>query len=213
MPSLTAFIRLLRGNLQYCAGLGRIGHVIPAAVIAAAAAVAVLPAPSVAQNPQPVPQGQAPALQATIGKTFGAWQQHCTPTPPPGTAPQPGADSQEACFIGQQYIDPGSQRPVLKVTIGFFGANRQTGAVIAFPLGVPLARGVQINVDGKALSPVPFQFCRRDGCQAFMLMSDEVVSAFKAGSQAVFTLQSSQNEVLDIPLSLSGFTAGFDSIK
>ncbi len=213
MPLLTAFTRLLRDNLGVGPSHRWAGRAIPAAVIAAAVTIAALPAPSVAQSPQPVPQGQAPAPQATIGQTFGAWQQHCSPAPPPGTAPQPGADSQEACFIGQQYIDPGSQRPVLKVTIGFFGANRQTGAVIAFPLGVPLARGVQINVDGKVLSPVPFQFCRRDGCQAFMLMSDEIVGAFKAGNQAVFTLQSSQNEVLDIPLSLSGFTAGFASIK
>jgi len=213
MPLRTAFTRLLRGNLQDGASRSWVGRGVSATVIAAAVAAIALPGPSAAQNPQPVPQVQAPPLQATIGQTFGAWQQRCTPGQPPGTAAQPGTESQEACFIAQDFIDPGSRRPVLKVTIGYFGPNRQTGAIIAFPLGVPLARGVQISVDGRPLSPIPFQVCRTNGCQAFLLFNDELIAAFKAGNQAVVRLQSAQNEVLDLPLSLNGFTAGFASIK
>jgi invasion protein IalB len=218
MPLLTGFAGNL-GNL-YRRATGRkrspaarrsalLASLVTAGVTALAATTR--PGPAAAQSQQPAPQVQPPAAAAPEPprQTFGAWAQRCAPNPAPAT----GAGEEEACFIMQEYIDPTSQRPVLKVTIGYFGTERQAGAVVAMPLGVPLARGLLISVDGKAVEKVPFQFCRRDGCQAFMPLSDAVVGAFKAGSQAMATVQSSQGDAINMPFSLCGFTAGFGSIK
>jgi invasion protein IalB len=194
---------------------------VMAALLAGVLTATALPAAAQIQIPQPqgqppAPQGQQPApvtpqAQPDPGTPFGAWTQRCTPSPPPGSSP-PKAGKQEACFLVQQVADPNTQRPVMKVTIGYFEPGRQPAAVIVMPLGVPLARGGQVSVDGKTLGTVPFEVCRRDGCQSFMPMSTEIVSAFKAGSQATVIAQSSQGAALNLPLSLRGFTAGFASL-
>lgn len=166
------------------------------------------------QTPQPAPQGQSAAPQdpSLSGQAFGDWTQRCTPTPPPGASP-PAAGQQAVCFIMQQVIDNNTQRPMLKITIGFFGPQRQTGAVIAMPLGVPLARGLHVSVDGQEITTVPFQVCRRDGCTAFMPLEPATIGLFKAGNQVVAAVDNGQGEGLDLPISLKGFTAGYDSIQ
>src|SRR3546814_3093835 len=73
-------------------------------------------------------------------------------------------------------MEEDSRRPLLKITVGFFGAERQLRAIIAMPLGVPLATGIQISVDGQAIGTVPFDICRRDGCLADLLLNDSAVN-------------------------------------
>jgi len=173
-----------------------------------------LAAPSEAQDQnQTQPQAQpAPQQQAPEAKVFGDWTQRCTPTPPPGASP-PRDGELQVCFIVHEHIDPGSNRPVLKMTVGFFEPNRHPGTVVALPLGVPLARGAQIAVDGQPVASIPFEVCRRDGCQAFLALNDEVIQKFKGGSGGEVQMTSSQGETLSLPFSLKGFTAGYDSIN
>lgn len=218
MPSIFASLRL-NGETSLC-GLAPAAwpRGLRAGVLAGAlATLAATGAQAQTQQPvQPAPQGQAPQGQTPAaeppGQAFGDWVQRCTPTPPPGAAP-PRAGEQDVCFLVHQAMDPSSQNPVLKVTVGFFGNQRQSGAVIAMPLGVPLARGLQISVDGRELATVPFQVCRRDGCQAFFAMDDNAVAAFKGGTQAVAHVESTMGEGFNLPISLRGFTAGFDSLQ
>src|SRR3546814_14219479 len=75
------------------------------------------------------------------------------------------------------------------------------------PLGVPLATGVQLSVDGKEVTTVPFDVCRRDGCLADVLMGAAAVGAFKAGSQAQARVASPTAEGVTLPNPLTGFTA------
>src|SRR3546814_8810849 len=91
-------------------------------------------------------------------------------------------------------MEEDSRRPLLKITVGFFGAERQLRAIIAMPLGVPLATGLQISVDGQAIGTVPFDICRRDGCLADLLLNDSAVNAFKAGRKAQVSVASRQGE-------------------
>lgn len=226
MPLFIDFVRLTRDAVLRKRAGGPSTAALAALVAGGLAAVS-LPAPAVAQIQIPsaqgepiqgqpaqgqpaAPQNQPPA--APPGTPYGAWTQRCTSNPPPGSSP-PAAGQQEVCFLVQQVADPQSQRPVMKVTIGHFEPGRQVGAVVVVPLGVPLARGLQIGVDGKNLGAIPFEVCRRDGCQAFLPMNDDVVKAFKAGGQATITAQSSQGAALNLALSLRGFTAGFDSLN
>ncbi|NIA70886.1 invasion associated locus B family protein [Pelagibius litoralis] len=185
-------------------------HWATAGLLGALGLVALMP-DALAQNQapnQPPGSGQAqPRLEPT-GESFGDWQLICTVAGATTGAAQP-----EACFITQQFLEPNSQRPILKITIGNFGAQQRKGAVVAMPLGIPLSRGVQISVDGRPVSTVPFQFCRRDGCQAFVQMDEAVVSSFQAGSQAIATVRSGENEAINMPFSLKGFTAGYAKIK
>lgn len=162
---------------------------------------------------QTPPQTQpAPTSPEAAGQRHGDWVERCTPSPPPGASPPP-AGEQNVCFLIQQVMDQNRQQPLLKVTIGFFGAQRQPRAIIAMPLGVPLARGVQISVDGNQVGAIPFDVCRRDGCLANLLLDDGVIGAFKAGSQAQARVESGEGEGVNVPISLQGFTAGFGAIQ
>ena len=162
---------------------------------------------------QPAPQAQpGPGADSAAGQRHGDWLQRCTPNPPPGASP-PAPGKQTACFLIQTVSDQNTRRPILKITIGFFGAERRAGAVVAMPLGVPLARGLRISVDGKEIDTVPFQVCEQEGCQAFVPMGDTMVAAFKAGSQAQARVESSQGQDFTVPMSLNGFTAGFTAIQ
>ncbi len=235
MPLFSAFSRPSRGIAP-----ARPAHRRAARLAAAALLSAGLAAPAAAQvqlqipdQPAPqgqapqgqAPQGQAPTIQAPAGQgpatapgpeaepqRFGDWVRRCTANPPKDASP-PKQGEQVACFITQHLVDQNSQRPLLKITIGFFRPNRQPMAVIALPLGVPLAAGVQVGVDGKGVAAAPFQFCRVDGCQAYLPLSPEVLSAFKAGNQGVIQLHANKNQPINMQFSLSGFTAGYGSIE
>lgn len=171
-------------------------------------------APSSQEPAGQAPAGQGPAEAGSVSppERFGDWVRRCTNDPPSDAAP-PKQGQQEVCFITQQLVDQDNQRPVMKVTVGFFKPDRRPMAVIALPLGVPLAGGVQIGVDGKGVAGVPFQFCRPDGCQAYLPLSGEVLSAFKGGQEAIVQLRRSQDQTIDLAVSLSGFTAGYGSIE
>src|SRR3546814_15418094 len=101
-------------------------------------------------------------------------------------------------------MEEDSRRPLLKRTVGFFGAERQLRAIIAMPLGVPLATGIQISVDGQAIGTVPFDICRRDGCLADLLLTDSAVNAFKHVSKAQASVTSTPGDGTNMPISMPG---------
>ena len=169
------------------------------------------------QPQQPQAQGTAPGglapqprqrLEPT-GQSFGDWRLICSVPNDPTAAPQPP----QACFISQRVVDPNSQQPVLVVTIGYFTARRLPGALLSMPLGIPLSTGVQISVDGRPLSTVPFEVCRRDGCQTFVQLNETLINSFKAGNQGAATVRTGERSAFNVPFSLQGFTAGFAQVK
>lgn len=162
------------------------------------------------QVPNQAPPGAAQPQQRLepTGESFGSWRLICAVPTDPAVQAQP-----QSCFISQRFLDPTSQRPVLIVTIGYFRPGAPLAALIAMPLGIPLSKGVEINVDGRPVMTVPFDICRRDGCQVFVEMNDALVSAFRAGNQAAAIVRSNRGNALNLPFSLQGFTAGYERVK
>lgn len=159
------------------------------------------------QTPPPGTGQAQPRLEPT-GESFGNWRLICAVPTDPAAQGQP-----QTCFISQRFLDPNSQRPILIVTIGRFRPGAPLAALFALPLGVPLSKGIEINVDGRPVMTVPFDICRRDGCQVFVQMNDTLVGAFKAGNQASAIVRSSAGEGLNLPFSLQGFTAGYERVN
>jgi len=163
---------------------------------------------------QPLPQSQAqPADPAAppSGEKHGDWVVRCTPNPPPGASPPP-AGKQQVCFLIQELVDQDSGRPLMKITVGFFGQGRQVAAVIATPLGVQLRPGILVSVDGKEIDRVGYQVCEPGGCQAVLPMNDAAIAAFKADAKAEARIEVRGQE-RGLPVSLRGFTAGFAAIQ
>ncbi len=158
--------------------------------------------------PGPPPQQR---LEPT-GESFGRWQLICTvPNDPAAAGDQAASD--QSCFISQRFLEPNTQQPILIVTVGPFRSNPQHSMLVAMPLGIPLANGIRVSVDGREISSQAFEVCRRDGCRAYMPLNDSLVNAFRAGNEAMVSVQSSTGGAINVPFSLQGFTAGYAKVR
>lgn len=88
------------------------------------------------------------------------------------------------------------------------------GATIVAPLETLLTQQLTLSVDGGAARRYPFTFCNTAGCVARVGFTAEEVAQFKRGNQATITMvpAAAPEETVELTVSLSGFTAGLDSL-
>lgn len=93
------------------------------------------------------------------------------------------------------------------------GQRAVAGATIVVPLETLLTQQLTISVDGANPRRYPFTFCNRAGCVARLGFTQEEVDEFKRGADASVRLvpAAAPTEEVVLTVSLSGFTAGFDS--
>ena len=93
------------------------------------------------------------------------------------------------------------------------GGRAAAGATIVVPLETLLTEQLQISVDGSATRRYPFTFCNRAGCVSRVGFTQEEVNQFKRGSKATMRMvpAAAPEEEVVLDISLSGFTAGYDS--
>ncbi len=132
---------------------------------------------------------------------YGDWVKICE------KAPESGA---EICGLVQNVMLKESGQSVLKAVV-----RKQPEGVsmlLNLPLGFSLPQGVKIAVDESEPQVRPVETCSQTGCLTGWLMSDAEVSAMKAGAKMYATIMDMQQTPFKIPLSLSGFTAGFGAL-
>ena len=93
------------------------------------------------------------------------------------------------------------------------GQRAVAGATIVVPLETLLTQQLTIAVDGQNARRYPFTFCNRAGCVARIGFTQEEIDQFKRGAAAAVRLvpAAAPNEEVVLDVSLSGFTAGFES--
>lgn len=144
-----------------------------------------------------------PAGAAESGKKFQDWGVQCE-TPE-------GADK-ETCFIFQNLVMKDSGQRVLQVMVGHL-QNDKPAAVLTLPLGISLVQGVSVQVDDGDKKRIPVQRCQKNGCIAGLLLDDDLLAAFKGGKKAQVTFYDGRQRPVSVPVSLSGFTAGYQSLE
>jgi invasion protein IalB len=179
---------------------------------APAAEAAAPAAPAAPADGAAAPEGAAqpgagdparPEVMEIVKDTFGDWQVRCAP------------DGKE-CFIYQLAVDQ-AKNPVAEVSILKLPEQSEAdaGVTVVTPLGTLLTTGVIVQVDGGEQRQYPFAWCSQVGCFARFGLTKPSVDALKRGNAGKITLVSvgrpEQPVVLD--LSLSGFTAAFDSLE
>ena len=92
------------------------------------------------------------------------------------------------------------------------GSPAAAGATIVAPLETLLTERVVITVDGGTAKTYPFTYCNAGGCVSRVGFTAEDVAAFKAGSAAMLRIVpvAAPDQVVELKISLKGFTAGFD---
>ncbi len=104
-------------------------------------------------------------------------------------------------FIRISVIYPrGSTKPVLRILT---------------PLGVLLQKGIAIKIDDAKPITLPFAICvgKPPSCIVDGIMEDSIVSAMKRGNAGTLTLSFGNNQVVEAPFSLTGFTKSIKSIE
>ena len=102
----------------------------------------------------------------------------------------------------------------MKVAVGYVPDKDQPVAVITLPLGIFLPTGIELQIDGKGkVGRLPINTCTPTGCQAGVQLDEDFVTRMKKGDQMTVTFGNPQGQGIAAPVSLSGFTAGLESLE
>lgn len=94
------------------------------------------------------------------------------------------------------------------------GSRAAAGATIVVPLETLLTEQLTISVDGGNARRYPFTFCNSAGCVARVGFTADEVASFKRGNVATLRMvpAAAPDQEVVLSLSLTGFTAGYDSL-
>ena len=81
---------------------------------------------------------------------------------------------------------------------------------ITVPTGRAIPPGIELQVDGKKATKIPYAFCTPRVCAAEVKLDDELVGILKAGGELIITSVNFQGKTNPIPVTLQGFTAAYD---
>jgi invasion protein IalB len=187
------------------------------------ALLVALAGPAAAQDAEDAAPTEAPeaAVEAPLAVTegedatyvdeaFDDWQRECLRT----------EDGNDPCRMAQTLFDA-EQNPVGKIALGRQAQGSPAVAVgeLALPvdLGILLPQGLNIGVDRGLSKQYDFYMCLPDGCIARLLFGPEDIEAFKAGEVmnlglVAFLPPDREPTRIQIPVSLKGFTAAYDSL-
>ena len=138
------------------------------------------------------------------GQIFEDWTARCEAAP--GT-------SMQRCFIFQNLVLKDSGQRLVHMAVGYLAANGQAAAVITMPLGISLPAGATISVDSGDPRKIVIERCDTSGCVGAVTLSDGFVAALKRGREARISFHDGTRRRIAVPVSLLGFTAGFNSLS
>ncbi len=147
-----------------------------------------------------------PAQALEQGQRFQDWTVGCERLP--------GMD-RERCFIFQTVVNQDNDEPVLQMAIGYLpleNGQEQPAGLLTLPLGVALPPGIGIRVDQNEPIRLQYERCVPTGCIAGFPLNDQLINQFKRGVTAEIRVHDGVQAVA-LPVSLRGFTAGFDALR
>ena len=95
------------------------------------------------------------------------------------------------------------------------GSQAAAGATIVTPLMTLLTEQITLTVDGGTPKRYPFSWCTAIGCIARVGFTEPELQSFRRGSTATLSIVpvAAPDQTVDLDVSLSGFTAGFDAVQ
>ena len=153
---------------------------------------------------QPVTEGPQVGERYSKEK-FGDWDLACIKT----------EGDTDPCSLLQVILDQ-NQNPIAEISLFRISGGQQAvaGATVIVPLETLLPAQLTLSVDGGPAKRYNYTFCNPIGCVAQIGFTQTDVDAFKRGSKAKMSLRPAPapDQVVDLEVSLTGFTAGFDAV-
>ena len=194
-----------------------------AAAAASDAAAAAGDAAEAAADAAAAPAAEAPAAEAPAADaaasteppvgayypraTHGDWTLRCIKT----------ADAADPCELYQLMKD-GEGNSVAEITLIPLdnGGQAKAGATVVTPLETDLTQGIRLQVDAGQAKAYPFNFCAPVGCVSRVGLTDAELGSLKRGKAASVSLLpygAGPDQVVNLALSLTGFTAGYTELE
>jgi invasion protein IalB len=144
--------------------------------------------------------------ESYIGTTHGDWELVCVRL----------ADEQDPCQMYQLLRDS-EGNATAEITIFPLppGQEAAAGATILTPLETLLTAQLIMQVDEGSAKRYPFTFCTAIGCIARVGFTAEEIDSFRRGASALWQLVpvAAPDQVVELSMSLSGFTAAFAELS
>ncbi|MDI5935948.1 invasion associated locus B family protein [Halomonas sp. M4R5S39] len=141
---------------------------------------------------QQAPPGAADADVTT--EQFRDWEVVC---------PSEGGGN---CTMYQVVNHPEGDQPLMQVVVTYPPQLDGPAMTFLLPLGVHLASGLQLSVDGVEPAQFPYQACLQQGCRADLPVEPALLEALRSGSTATLSLIDPRGDRMDLDISLMGFT-------
>ena len=123
------------------------------------------------------------------------------------------AGGKEVCVVEQFAIAMPQKAVMLHVVFAPSDKADQTRMALTAPLGVLLAPGVSLSVDGSKPIPLPFERCDRQGCLVQAVLDKTALEKFTKGKVLTVRYAPSEKGPLDIPIRLDGLADALKSLS
>lgn len=154
--------------------------------------------------------GTSESTEPQVGQTYirsehGDWELRCVRT----------EDGQDPCQL-YQLLQDGAGNSVAEINLFNLPEGQQAaaGATIVTPLETLLTPQLRLAVDSGDAKRYPFSFCSQIGCFSRLGFTADEVNGLKRGAQAMITIvpAAAPNDTVELTVSLTGFTAGWDAV-
>ena len=189
-------------------GIGLFGLALACGLTAAMAQSQQQPPALFGPRANAKPGAAAPALPPPqILGTFGEWKLTCETVKEPDPAnPEAEPKSVKSCGLVQISHNDEHKNIGLSVVLIRTKQDGKDGTMVRVmaPIGVFLPMGVALEIDGNAISRVPFTRCAPQTCMAMAAASPETMDKLKKGKEATFFIYNSPTSSLPMKMSLKG---------
>lgn len=142
--------------------------------------------------------------QGEIKSEFGNWNLHCE---------TPVGAKDEHCTLIQRVVSENHKNIRMQLILLRTSDNASYIMRVLVPLGVILPPGLGLSVDDREVGQVGFVRCILDGCVAEVILPLALINVLSKGETATFTIYQTPEEGISVPVSLEGFTEGFNALK
>ena len=145
----------------------------------------------------------AAGAQGVVRTVHGDWQMRCD-TPP-------GARSEQCALVQSVTAE---DRPSVGLTVIVLKTADKKSRLLRVlaPLGVLLPMGLGLRVDNADVGRVGFVRCLPNGCVAEVVLEEPLLAKLRTGQASTFIVFQTPEEGIGIPVSLNGFSPGFDAL-
>jgi len=122
------------------------------------------------------------------------------------------ADGRLFCAVEQFAVAMPQKTVLLHISFSMAAAPNEARMIVTAPLGVLLASGLTLSIDGAKPIALPFERCTEQGCEAAAALDQSALAQFSRGKTLTVRYAVSDAKAADVPIRLQGFTDALKSL-